>query len=80
MWERLLNSEGLDKMESDVDKFSGEGPKAPNETKVRVERKRNYRLSGAVRRALEDLVFSLWEASADGAVRDALVRWKARNL
>lgn len=58
------------------DKVSGEGPKAPNQRGIA---KRN-RISGPVRRALEDLCFSLWEASADPVVREALVRWKARNL
>lgn len=62
--------------ENDENKSSGEGPKAP---KPGTFAKRN-RLSGPVRRALEDLCFSLWEASADPGVRDALVRWKARNL
>jgi len=66
----------LDTDEKHVDIPSREGPKAPN---PRVRAKRN-RLSGSVRRAFEDLCFSLWEASADPAVRTALVAWKARNL
>jgi len=60
------------------DKISGEGPKAPNTRAIFA--KRNRISSGPVRRALEDLCFTLWEASADPNVRTALVRWKARNL
>lgn len=61
-----------------ADKDLREGAEPPNTGKG-VARKRN-RLTGATRRALEDLCFSLWEASKDASVRDALVRWKARNL
>jgi len=62
--------------ESDDDKSSSEGAKPPNKGAFA---KRN-RLSGPVKRALEDLCYSLWEAHPDPVVRDALVRWKARNL
>lgn len=68
--------EPLDNAEKDDDMPSGEGPKAPNQN---YRAKRN-RLSGAARRALEDLCFTLWEASADPNVRNALVGWKSRNL
>lgn len=61
-----------------ADKDSGEGAQPPS-TGTTIARKRN-RISGPARRALEDLVFTLWEASDSPAVRDALVRWKARNL
>lgn len=68
----------LDNPKAGDDKSSGEGPKAPNDEKI--SRKRNRISHGPTRRALEDLCYSLWEASPDANVRAALVRWKARNL